>query len=203
MRVIAGIYRSRILKSLKGLALRPTSDRLRETLFNVLAPNIAGSRFVDLFAGTGAIGIEALSRGAAEVIFIENHAPAATLIRRNLESLGINTGVTVLAVDALRGLAMLAARINSGSPAFDHIFLDPPYAAAQDYSRVLEFLGTADLLAPAGIVVAEHRRNFDLPEDPGVLKRFRVLKQGDAALSFYRRQSEAAPDPGGENNSAD
>jgi len=187
MRVIAGIYRSRILKSLKGLALRPTSDRLRETLFNVLAPNITGSRFVDLFAGTGAIGIEALSRGAAEVVFIENHAPAATLVRRNLESLGITTGVTVLAVDALRGLAMLAARKNSGVHAFDHVFLDPPYAAAEDYSRVLEFLGTADLLAPGGIVIAEHRRNFDLPEEPGALRRFRVLKQGDAALSFYRR----------------
>jgi 16S rRNA (guanine966-N2)-methyltransferase len=186
MRVIAGIYRSRILKSLKGLALRPTSDRLRETLFNVLAPNIAGARFVDLFAGTGAIGIEALSRGAAQVVFIENHAPAATLIRRNLESLGINTAATVLAVDALRGLAMLAARKNSGAPAFDCIFLDPPYAAATDYSRVLEFLGSADLLAPGGIVVAEHRRNFDLPEEPGALRRFRVLKQGDAALSFYR-----------------
>jgi len=187
MRVIAGIYRSRILKSLKGLALRPTSDRLRETLFDVLAPNIAGSRFVDLFAGTGAIGIEALSRGAAEVVFIENHAPAATLIRRNLESLDINTGVTVLAVDALRGLAMLAARKNSGAPAFNHIFLDPPYAAAEDYSRVLEFLGSADLLAPGGIAIAEHRRNFDLREEAGALRRFRVLRQGDAALSFYRR----------------
>jgi 16S rRNA (guanine(966)-N(2))-methyltransferase RsmD len=199
MRVIAGTFRSRILKSLKGLALRPTSDRLRETLFNVLAPNIAGSRFVDLFAGTGAIGIEALSRGAAEVVFIENHARAATLIRRNLESLGINTGATVLAVDALRGLAMLAARKNSGAPAFDHIFLDPPYAAAEDYSRVLEFLGSADLLAPAGLVVAEHRRNFDLSEEPGTLRRFRVLKQGDAALSFYRRRTA----DGGENNSAE
>ena len=187
MRVIAGTYRSRILKSLKGLALRPTSDRLRETLFNVLAPNIAGSHFIDLFAGTGAIGIEALSRGAAEVVFIENHAPAATLIRRNLESLGITSGLTVLAVDALRGLAMLAARKNSGAPAFDHIFMDPPYAAAADYSRVLEFLGAADLLAPGGRVIAEHRRNFDLPEEPGTLRRFRVLKQGDAALSFYRR----------------
>ncbi len=186
MRVIAGTYRSRILKSLKGLALRPTSDRLRETLFNVLAPNITGSRFVDLFAGTGAIGIEALSRGAAEVVFIENHAPAVTLIRRNLETLDITNGVTVLAVDALRGLAMLAARKNSGAPAFDHIFLDPPYAAAEDYPRVLEFLGSADIMAPGGIVVAEHRRNFDLPEQPGVLRRFRVLKQGDAALSFYR-----------------
>jgi len=202
MRVIAGTYKSRILKSLKGLALRPTSDRLRETLFNVLAPNIAGSRFVDLFAGTGAIGIEALSRGAAEVVFIENHAPAVTLIRRNLESLGINTGATVLTVDTLRGLAMLAARTNAGAPAFDHIFLDPPYAAAEDYSRVLEFLGAADLLTPGGIVVAEHRRNFDLPEDPGVLKRFRVLRQGDAALSFFRRPGEPGVETGSKSNSA-
>jgi 16S rRNA (guanine966-N2)-methyltransferase len=199
MRVIAGTYRSRTLKSLKGLALRPTSDRLRETLFNVLAPNMPGSRFVDLFAGTGAIGIEALSRGAAEVVFIENHAPAVTLIRRNLESLDITTGATVLAVDALRGLAMLAARKNSGVPAFDHIFLDPPYAAAEDYSRVLEFLGSAELLAPGGIVIAEHRRKFDLCEEAGALRRFRVLKQGDAALSFYRRRGEA----GCENNSAE
>ena len=203
MRVIAGIYRSRILKSLKGLALRPTSDRLRETLFNVIAPNIEGSRFVDLFSGTGAIGIEALSRGAAEVVFIENHPPAATLIRRNLDSLGVRSGVTVLAVDALRGLAMLATRRMEASPGFTHIFLDPPYAAAKDYSRVLEFLGSADLLAPGGIVVAEHRRNFDLPEEPGVLRRFRVLKQGDAALSFYRRAGETGGATSGESDSAE
>src|SRR6267378_1383900 len=160
MRVIAGIYRSRILKSLKGLALRPTSDRLRETLLNVLAPNLPGSRFVDLFAGTGAIGIEALSRGAAEVVFIENQAPAVTLIRRNLESLRIN-------------------------------------------SRALEFLASADLLAPGGIVIAEHRRNFDLSEEPGALRRFRVLRQGDAALSFYRRRGEASGETSGKNNSAE
>src|SRR5260370_23172671 len=133
MRVIAGIYRSRILKGLKGLALRPTSDRLRETLFNVLAPHIAGSRFVDLFAGTGAIGIEALSRGAAEVVFIENHAPAAALIRRNLESLGVRSGVTVLAVDALRGLALLASRKQPSAHGHNSIFLDPPYAAPAEY----------------------------------------------------------------------
>jgi 16S rRNA (guanine966-N2)-methyltransferase len=199
MRVIAGTYRSRILKSLKGLALRPTSDRLRETLFNVLTPNIAGSRFVDLFAGTGAIGIEALSRGAAEVVFIENHAPAATLIRRNLESLGINTGVTVLAVDALRGLAMLASRKQKFAPGFDYVFLDPPYAAAEDYARVLEFLGSAELLASGAIVIAEHTRKFDLREEAGALRTFRVLRQGDAALSFYRHRGAA----GGENHSAE
>jgi 16S rRNA (guanine(966)-N(2))-methyltransferase RsmD len=186
MRVIAGTYRSRVLKSLKGLALRPTSDKLRETLFNVLGPTVAGSHFIDLFAGTGAIGIEALSRGAAEVIFVENHPPAAALIRRNLESLDIRSGATVLAVDALRGLEKLASRPKSDSAGFDFIFLDPPYAAAKDYARVLEFLGSANLLAPGGMVIAEHRRSFDLPEEAGALRRYRVLKQGDAALSFYR-----------------
>ena len=200
MRVIAGKHRSRILKSLKGLALRPTSDRLRETLFNVLAPVVSGSRFLDLFAGTGAIGIEALSRGASEVVFVENHSPAAALIRRNLESLGIRKGATVLATDALRGLEKLANRQNQkeGGALFDFIFLDPPYSAAEDYARVLEFLGSGDLLASAGLVIAEHRRSFELPEEAGTVRRYRVLKQGDAALSFYRRASAAA----GEDTSA-
>lgn len=186
MRVIAGTYRSRILKSLKGLALRPTSDKLRETLFNVLGASVAGSQFIDLFAGTGAVGIEALSRGATEVVFVENHPPAAALIRRNLDSLEIRTGATVLAEDALRGLEKLASHQKSDPASFDFIFLDPPYAAAKDYARVLEFLGSANLLASDGIVIAEHRRSFDLPEEAGALRRFRVLKQGDAALSFYR-----------------
>jgi 16S rRNA (guanine(966)-N(2))-methyltransferase RsmD len=199
MRVIAGTYRSRILKSLKGLALRPTSDRLRETLFNVLAPNISGARFADLFAGTGAIGIEALSRGAAEVVFIENHAPAAALIRKNLDSLGIRSGFTVLPADVLRGLEMVVSRTKGAESKFDFIFLDPPYAAAADYERVLEFLGSADLLAPAGMVIVEHRHKFDLPEKAAALRRFRVLKQGDAALSFYRRGGAFAE----ENDSAE
>src|SRR5580658_2756509 len=130
MRVIAGIYRSRILKSLKGLALRPTSDRLRETLFNVLGGAVDGARFIDVFAGTGAVGIEALSRGASEVVFIENHAPAAALIRCNLESLDVRSGATVVAVDAVRGLERLAAKQRSGQPGYDFVFVDPPYAAA-------------------------------------------------------------------------
>src|SRR5579864_5617552 len=118
MRVIAGTYRSRILKTLKGNALRPTSDYLRETLFNVLAPVISGARFLDVFAGTGAVGIEALSRGADEVIFIEHHAPAATLIRKNLQSLGIRAGVKVLAIDALGGLQKIEDTTPNGSPRF-------------------------------------------------------------------------------------
>jgi 16S rRNA (guanine(966)-N(2))-methyltransferase RsmD len=199
MRVIAGRYRSRILKSLKGLELRPTSDRLRETLFNVLGESVAGSRFIDLFAGTGAIGIEALSRGAAEVVFVENHPPAVALIRRNLESLHIRSGATVLATDTLRGLEKLASRQKRDAPGYDFAFLDPPYAAAKDYARVLEFFGSARLLAAGGIVVAEHRRSFDLPEEIGALRRYRVLRQGDAALSFYRVTNLDAT----ENNSAE
>lgn len=186
MRVIAGTYRSRILKSLKGLALRPTSDRLRETLFNVLGPAVAGSRFLDLFAGTGAVGIEALSRGATEVVFIENHLPAAALIRRNLESLGLRAGAQVLPVDALRGLEKLAAKHKPADPPFDFVFLDPPYAAEEEYSRVLQFLGTVTFLASAVTVIAEHRHIFQLPETIGHLRRTRVLRQGDAALTFFR-----------------
>ncbi|HVS89353.1 MAG TPA: 16S rRNA (guanine(966)-N(2))-methyltransferase RsmD [Candidatus Acidoferrum sp.] len=186
MRVIAGTYRSRILKSLKGLALRPTSDRLRETLFNILGTAVAGARFVDVFAGTGAVGIEALSRGAAEVVFIENHLPAVALIRKNLESLGVRSGAIVLGTNALRGLGALAAKEKGAGSTFDFVFLDPPYAAAEEYARVLRVLGSASFLAPGSVIIAEHHKKFDLPAHAGSLTRFRVLKQGDAALSFYR-----------------
>lgn len=185
MRVIAGTYRSRILKSLKGLALRPTSDRLRETLFNVLGDAVDGARFLDVFAGTGAVGIEAISRGAAEVVFIENHAPAAVLIRRNLQSLGIRSGTTVLAVDALRGLEKLAVRSDPAKPGFHFIFVDPPYAAADEYEQVLYHLGSSPLLELGTKVIVEHRRKFELPEAVGRLTRTRILQQGDASLSFF------------------
>jgi 16S rRNA (guanine966-N2)-methyltransferase len=187
LRVIAGIYRSRILKSLKGLALRPTSDRLRETLFNVLGAGIQGSRFLDVFAGTGAVGIEALSRGAEHVSFIEKHAPSAALIRKNLAALKVHSGVTVICADAIRGLETLEAKVKAGDAAYDYIFIDPPYAATADYSRVLQKVGTSRLLANRGIVIVEHRKTLDLPESFDSLKRVRLLRQGDAALSFYRR----------------
>lgn len=188
MRIIAGKYRSRILKSLKGLALRPTSDRLRETLFNVLGPAVAGSRFLDVFAGTGAVGIEALSRSAVDVTFIENHGPAAKLIRQNLDSLKITTGYTILAADALTALQKLAARHTPSTSGFDFVFVDPPYAAHADYARTLEFLSSssANFLAPDALVIFEHHHKFQLPEQSGQLRRTRVLKQGDAALSFFR-----------------
>jgi 16S rRNA (guanine966-N2)-methyltransferase len=198
MRVIAGKFRSRQLKSLKGMALRPTSDRLRETLFNILSQHVADSRFVDLFAGTGAVGIEALSRGAREAIFIERHAPAAALIRKNLEALEIRSGGRVLSVDALHGLELLLKELERGPKMPTIVFLDPPYGNSEDYDRVLSFLGFEVLLGDNSLVVAEHGKDLDLPETIGHLQRVRVLKQGDACLSFYRavRNGQTSGSPG-------
>jgi len=182
LRVIAGKYRSRTLRSLKGQALRPTSDRLRETLFNIIRPALEGALFIDLYAGTGAVGIEALSRGARRAIFVEQHAPAAALIRRNLESLSIGGEAEILGMDVLRSLSRLEARHAHAQL----IFLDPPYAAACEYVRALDFLGESSLLAPGGYLIAEHLRKHALPERAGKLERVRLVEQGDAALSFYR-----------------
>jgi len=187
VRVIAGKYRSRVLKSLGKLRMRPTSDRLRETLFNVLGASVEDSLFVDLFAGTGAIGIEAISRGAREAIFVESHAASARLVRQNLDSLGIRAGVEVIEADAVRGLEKLAAR----HLAADFIFLDPPYEKEEDYERVLEFLDASHLVAPRGIVIVEHRDSTDLPERFERLECSRVLEQGDSSLSFYRLAAAA------------
>jgi 16S rRNA (guanine966-N2)-methyltransferase len=182
MRIIAGKYRSRSLRSLRGQAMRPTSDRLRETLFNILGPAVAGAVFVDLYAGTGAVGIEALSRGARAVVFVENHRPAVELIRANLRALGIETGAEVLASDAVRGLERLAAR---GLEA-DFIFADPPYADTHACTEVLDWLGRNDFLAADGTLILEHAARHPLPDSSGRLRKSRTVRQGDAALSFYR-----------------
>ena len=191
MRIIAGKFRSRLLKSVKGLALRPTSDKLRETLFNVLGELVVNARFMDLFAGTGAVGIEALSRGAREAIFVEKHPPTAALIKKNLESLDVRSGARVVASDALKALERLA---KEPAVSIDILFLDPPYAEAEAYKNVLAFLGGANLLAKNAVVIAEHQRSLDLPETFDKLERVRVLRQGDAALTFYRFRPPSLPE---------
>jgi 16S rRNA (guanine(966)-N(2))-methyltransferase RsmD len=182
MRVIAGKFRSRTLRSLKGQMLRPTSDRLRETLFNILGPTVEGATFVDLYAGTGAVGIEALSRGARHVIFVEQHAPAVALIRRNLDSLGIGAEAEILGMTVARAIERLGARRVHAQ----FIFLDPPYAADIEYESALETLGESPVVAPDGRVIVEHLKKRSLPERVGDLELARVLEQGDAALSFYK-----------------
>ena len=199
MRVIAGEYRRRGLVAPRGLATRPTTGRLRETLFNVLAPRIEGARFLDLYAGSGANGIEALSRGAAHVVFVENAAPAVTAIRANLAALQVPAGRYSVDTRAVSTSLLAAARkagegaAVAGSGSYDLVFLDPPYEDAEAYATTLDLLGgeAAVLLAPGAIVVAEHRRarrgvaGAAPAERHGGLERTRVLEQGDAALSFY------------------
>jgi len=182
MRVIAGKYRSRQLRSLRGLDVRPTTDRLRETLFNVLAPQVEDSVWLDLYAGTGAVGIEALSRGARTVYFVEGSRKAAAAIRQNLTSLAIEEGCSVLERKVEEALRLL----DSQAVSCDVCFLDPPYRMEQAYGEVLGFLGQSRLLKPASIVVAEHDKHFDPGGKFGALERYRELKQGDAVLSFYK-----------------
>jgi 16S rRNA (guanine966-N2)-methyltransferase len=187
VRVIAGKYRSRVLKGPGRLHLRPTSDRLRETLFNILGPEIVDSDFWDLFAGTGAVGIEAISRGAHLAIFIESHAMPVRLLKQNLEALGIRSAAEVIEADVIRGLEKLAARRLVA----DFIFLDPPYVNTGDYLRVLEFLDASHLIAPYGMVIVEHHSRLELPDRLNRIERTRILEQGDAALSFYRLAAAA------------
>lgn len=184
MRVVAGQFRSRPLAAPTGRDTRPTSDRLRETLFNVLAPRIENAAFLDLYAGSGAVGIEALSRGARQAVFVENDSTALRTIRANLASLGIHGGYALEAHSTTAALKRLAAAAGT---AFDILFLDPPYADAEAYESALGLLGgeCAGLVAPDGIVVAEHLKKHELAGRYGVLHRYRTLKQGDSALSFY------------------
>jgi 16S rRNA (guanine966-N2)-methyltransferase len=181
MRVIAGKYRSRPLKGPGSLRLRPTSDRLRETLFNVLGPSLEDSLFVDLFAGTGAVGIEAISRGARETIFVEANPKAARLIRENLNALEIRQGAELIEAPAVRGLERMATRHLLA----DFVFLDPPYEKTAAYLEVLEFLDASHLIAPRGIVIVEQYWKTELPEFLTRLECTRQIEQGDAILSFY------------------
>jgi len=182
MRIIAGTFRSLALEAPAGMATRPTSDRLRETLFNVLAPRLHGAIFLDLYAGSGAVGIEALSRGVANVEFVERAEPALRALRANLARLGVTAGFRIHA-------ASVAAVLRKMKPTatFDVVFLDPPYDAADEYEKTLAWLGGAGagLLSEGAVAVAEHRKKERLDENYGALQRYRLLEQGDAGLSFY------------------
>jgi 16S rRNA (guanine(966)-N(2))-methyltransferase RsmD len=198
MRVIAGTYRSRQLIAPRGSGTRPTSDRLRETLFNILAPRVAGCRFADLYAGTGAVGIEAISRGAEHVWFAEKAEPALAAIRANLKALQIARGFTVEERETgalLERFAKVAQKAATepveGARAgdlLDLVYLDPPWEAEAEYANTLHLLGSARgrlMLAPNALIIAEHKSKDQLAERYGELVQARTLKQGDAALSFY------------------
>lgn len=172
MRVIAGEFRSRRLKSIPGEATRPTPDRLREALFNILASRIEGATFLDAYAGTGAVGIEALSRGARHAWFLEKNRAALEAIRENLASLQLERRASVVAGPVLLTLERFTA---------DIVFLDPPYPLEREYAAALELLAQH----PPPLTIVQHGSRLALPEAQGALTRTRLVKQGDNALSFY------------------
>jgi 16S rRNA (guanine(966)-N(2))-methyltransferase RsmD len=173
MRIIAGEFRSRRLKAVPGRQVRPTSDRLRETLFNVLGARVRGAVFVDAYAGSGAIGLEAISRGASLAVFIEASRAALSTLRANIAALDVHERVQVIEgkVDA----CLTCLGVNP-----DIIFIDPPYSDVQEYDKCFEIIS---LCRYPALVVAEHSRKGALP--PCSLRRIRLLQQGDSALSFY------------------
>lgn len=175
MRVIAGRYKGRRLNAPTWEGLRPTSDKLRETLFNILAARIEGARIVDAYAGTGAVGIEALSRGAVHVTFVEHDRRAAALIAANIDACGAAADYTIEAGD-------VATMLRKHESAFDVIWLDPPYD--HDSHEALE--AAARALAPGGLVVLERATRRE-PSVPASLMRIRDVKSGDSTLTFFSR----------------
>jgi 16S rRNA (guanine(966)-N(2))-methyltransferase RsmD len=188
-RIIGGAGKGRRLKTAAGEATRPTGARVRQSLFDILSPRIAGCRFLDAFAGSGGIGLEALSRGAARVVLVDESAAAVEAARQNAQALAAAGGeVRVFRQEARTALAALA---DEGRQ-FDVIYLDPPYAS-ELYEPLLELTGER-LLAPGGVAVAEHFHKRALPERIGALVRTRVKRVGDHCLSFYGRAAERESD---------
>jgi len=172
MRVIAGELRSRRLKGVPGLATRPTPDRLRETLFDILAQRIPGTTFLDGYAGTGAVGIEALSRGARHAYFLERGRAALAVLRENLAMLGVEARATVVPGRVLLTLSQCRA---------DLVFLDPPYEQEREYTAALDTLSEA----PPRLVVVQHSVRMKLAESYATLRAVRTVRQGDNALTFF------------------
>lgn len=180
MRVIAGIYGGRKLKSPYDQRTRPTSDRLRETLFNIIGPSIDGdSRFLDLCAGTGAVGIEALSRGAGFAGFVERARRNCALIEENLDLISVPEDLTVVECSEAEKYLRLTKET------WNYVFYDPPYDT--DYSGVLTAISEQEsgVLGKGAVVIVEHHFKNHLMDEVGILRRWRLLKQGETALSFY------------------
>jgi 16S rRNA (guanine966-N2)-methyltransferase len=181
LRVIAGQFKGRRLKTPKWEGVRPTSDKLRETLFNILAPRISGARVLDAYAGTGALGLEALSRGAAHVTFVESDRRTAALIEENAQVCGVKGGYTIACADFL-------AWRGGDAASFDLILLDPPYDI-KNVHHVLE--RAAILLSSDGLLVLERATRQD-PDVPSMLERVRDVRSGDSTLTMFIRAGVSA-----------
>jgi 16S rRNA (guanine966-N2)-methyltransferase len=184
LRVIAGSLKGRRLAPVRG-RIRPTAAKVREAIFNILGESVAGARVLDLFAGTGALGIEALSRGAGQAVLVEDHAAALQVLRRNLEDLGLGERATVWPLPVQAALKKLASR----GERFGLAFLDPPYGGGAA-AAALESLARKELLLPQAWVVVEHSRREALPEACGRLTRRQLRRYGDTQVAFYVNQDQ-------------
>jgi 16S rRNA (guanine966-N2)-methyltransferase len=183
MRIIAGDFKGRVLKSPADKRTRPTSDRLRETLFNILAPRITGARFLDLCAGSGAVGIEALSRGAEHSTFVDRSREMIKLIEANLLLCRIpKERYEIVLGDAADFLKRVQNNSNAG---WDIVFYDPPYSDDNTPTLTIFSQYESSLLNENPLLIVEHHRKNNLPDALNALKRFRLVKQGDSCLSFY------------------
>ncbi len=184
MRIISGKCRGKKLFTLKGSTLRPTSDRVREAIFDLLQKFPAGEKVLDLFAGTGALGIEALSRGAQKAVFIEGSARSCTVLRRNIEACRLTHQAEIVAREVQKGVKFLEERGDS----FDLILLDPPYGKGLAY-RTLQTLSRSSLVGPETLIVAEHSPDEDLTSLPS-LERIDWRKYRGTEVSFFRRKEK-------------
>lgn len=183
MRVIGGLARGRRILAPRGRHTRPTSDYLREVLFNLLTQQVEGRMFLDLYAGTGAVGIEALSRGAAGAVFVEHNRSALTMLYRNLETSGFRDRAEVVPMEVLRYLR----RATCGSRQFDLIFLDPPYMHT-DAAAAIGLIASTEFLAPTGIAILERSTKAIPIEVPPGLALIREVRHGAAVLQLYRQE---------------
>ena len=183
MRIIGGIKGSQRIKSSKSRSLRPTMDRVRETVFNILGNRVSNASFLDLFAGTGSVGIEALSRGAREVVFVEKEFRTAKILGENLERLGLEKEGIILKMDFSKAIEA----INRDGKQFDIIYIDPPYASGL-CGESLKLLADFDIINQDGLILAEHFFKDKLHEMFGGLKLARIKKIGDTSISIFKKE---------------
>jgi 16S rRNA (guanine966-N2)-methyltransferase len=182
MRVIAGINRGRRLRRPQGTAIRPTSDRVREALFSIIGNRLVDNRFLDLYAGTGAVGIEALSRGAAHVTCVESDVEALNLLRRNVEDCGIASGMTIHP----HRVQQFLNRPDQWEGPYQIVFADPPYTATHEFTDLVGTIATDRFFAIDGWLIVEHANKTTVPSSLGcALHRRRHYRYGDTALSLY------------------
>lgn len=191
MRIVAGIQKGRRLKEPDGQDLRPTSARVREALLAILTHRIEGARVLDLYAGTGALGLESLSRGAHQAVFVDNDVASSRILRENIARCGYDEQCDVISQDVETYL--ISPPSFGEPPAFDLIFVDPPYHTT-DLARLLERLSLSKKIAAQGTIILEHFFKHTVPDQAGALTQTRQSRYGDTMLTFYQRAAEETCD---------